>query len=216
MTAEEVAAEIRKTAPYINGVSFSGGECTLQRDFLMELIPLIRDMGLGVLLDSNGSYDFEQDPALLALIDGVMLDIKAASPAFCRALTGAGPDLPLKNLDYLQKVGKLAEVRTVIFPESVIFRDKAPKDAAPPAGDGILHSPQNDTNTFDLGEENRRTLAAVAPRLDPAIPYKLLRYRPFGVRQEGLDYLGSEIPTEEQGEVLTELVCSLGAQGRLV
>jgi pyruvate formate lyase activating enzyme len=180
MTAEALRDKIRRTAPYINGVSFSGGECTRQRDFLMEVIPLIRELGLGVLLDSNGTYDFEQDSELLRIIDGVMLDIKAADPAFCRTLTGAGPELPFHNLDFLQRAGKLEEVRTVLFP----------------------HHP----------EQNEATVRAAASRLRPDVRYKLLRYRPFGVRQEGLDFLGGEITPEAEGERLAALARSLGAE----
>lgn len=180
MTAEALRDKIRRTAPYINGVSFSGGECTLQRDFLMEVIPLIRELGLGVLLDSNGTYDFERDPELLRIIDGVMLDIKAADPEFCRTLTGAGPELPFHNLDFLQRAGKLEEVRTVLFP----------------------HHP----------EQNEATVRAAASRLRPDVRYKLLRYRPFGVRQEGLDFLGNDITPESESARLAAVARSLGAR----
>ena len=193
MTAEELAAEIKKTAPYINGVSFSGGECTLQRDFLLEVIPLIRELGLGVLLDSNGTYDFENDPVLLEMIDGVMLDIKAADPDFCRTLTGTGPELPLKNLAFLQAAGKLTEVRTVLLPE----------EGGSLAGEGDLY-PTHSMNEF--------TVRTVASLLDPAIPYKLLRYRPFGVRQEGIDIIGNTITEESAAEALAALARSLGAE----
>ncbi|MBQ7146893.1 MAG: radical SAM protein [Lachnospiraceae bacterium] len=193
MTAEELVTEIKKTAPYINGVSFSGGECTLQRDFLVEVIPLIRQLGLGVLLDSNGTYDFEKDPVLLEMIDGVMLDIKAADPAVCRTLTGAGPELPIKNLKYLQSVGKLAEVRTVLLPEG----------SASVTGEGDLYP------THSMNELTVRTVASL---LDPAIPYKLLRYRPFGVRQEGIEIIGNTITEESDAEALAALARSLGAE----
>ena len=193
MTAEELLTEIKKTAPYINGVSFSGGECTLQRDFLVEVIPLIRQLGLGVLLDSNGTYDFGKDPELLEMIDGVMLDIKAVDPEFCCTLTGAGPEMPIKNLKYLQSVGKLAEVRTVLLPE----------EGGSLPGEGDLHPPNS---------MNELTVRTVASLLSPAIPYKLLRYRPFGVRQEGIDIIGNTITEESAAEALAALARSLGAE----
>lgn len=193
MTAEELLTEIKKTAPYINGVSFSGGECTLQRDFLVEVIPLIRQLGLGVLLDSNGTYDFEKDPELLEMIDGVMLDIKAVDPDFCRTLTGAGPEMPIKNLKYLQSVGKLEEVRTVLLPEG----------SGSVTGEGDLYP------THSMNELTVRTVASL---LSPAIPYKLLRYRPFGVRQEGIDIIGNTITEESAAEALAALARSLGAE----
>ena len=214
MTAEELAAEIKKTAPYINGVSFSGGECTLQRDFLVEVIPLIRELGLGVLLDSNGTYDFEKDPELLEMIDGVMLDIKAVDPDFCRTLTGAGPEMPIKNLKYLQSVGKLTEVRTVLLPEgsgSVTGEG----DSLPSPGRGRGWHGEAVTGEGDLhppNSMNELTVRTVASLLAPAIPYKLLRYRPFGVRQEGIDIIGNTITEESAAQALAALARSLGAE----
>ena len=238
MTAEELLTEIKKTAPYINGVSFSGGECTLQRDFLVEVIPLIRQLGLGVLLDSNGTYDFEKDPELLEMIDGVMLDIKAVDPAVCRTLTGAGPEMPIKNLKYLQSVGKLAEVRTVLLPEEggslpgegqnrrsaasgrgsetilVTSSEKATSEGSFFDDDGGWHG-EAVTGEGDLhppNSMNELTVRTVASLLSPAIPYKLLRYRPFGVRQEGIDIIGNTITEESAAEALAALARSLGAE----
>ncbi|MBP3728757.1 MAG: radical SAM protein [Lachnospiraceae bacterium] len=246
MTPEDLLSEIKKTAPYINGVSFSGGECTLQRDFLVEVIPLIRQLGLGVLLDSNGTYDFEKDPELLEMIDGVMLDIKAVDPDFCRALTGAGPELPIKNLKYLQSVGKLAEVRTVLLPEGsgssggkseavLVTSSCKPTDEGGfaaddggkwPEGTGegeSLPSPgrgrgwhgeavTGEGDLYPTHSMNELTVRSVASLLAPSIPYKLLRYRPFGVRQEGIDIIGNTITEESAAQALAALARSLGAE----
>ncbi len=57
MTAEDILREIRRTAPYIDGVTVSGGECTMQNDFLLDLFPRILQLGKPCLLDSNGSFD---------------------------------------------------------------------------------------------------------------------------------------------------------------
>ena len=37
MTAEEIVREIRRAFPYIEGITVSGGECTLQAEFLLEV-----------------------------------------------------------------------------------------------------------------------------------------------------------------------------------
>ena len=85
MCAEEVFAEVKKQQPYIRGITVSGGECTLYPDFLEKLFVLARGAGLGTLIDSNGTLDFEKYPQLLAVTDGVMLA--------CNGKTGiAAPD----------------------------------------------------------------------------------------------------------------------------
>ena len=99
MNAEEVYAEVRRNVPFIRGVTVSGGECTFYPAFLHDLAVLAKQDGLGFLLDSNGSYDFEADPAeLLSVIDGVMLDIKAYDAADHRAVTDVDNALVLKNM----------------------------------------------------------------------------------------------------------------------
>ena len=66
----------------------------------------------------------------------------------------------LKNLDYLLRVGKLQEVRTLIFP-------------------GRDH-------------DNEATVRYVAGRIGDACDYKLIRYRPFGVRETYRRLLGED------------------------
>ena len=117
MSVEEVMNEVRRVAPYIQGITLSGGECTLQKDFIIELFPLVKAMGLTTLLDSNGSLDFEANPEILEYCDGVMLDVKAYEKDFSDWLIRYPNEIVLKNLHYLLKINKLEEVRTIIFPE---------------------------------------------------------------------------------------------------
>ena len=179
MTVEEVFAEISRAFPYIDGVTVSGGECTLYTDFLLELCPLIREKDKTCLLDSNGSFDFEADPRILSCADGVMLDVKAVSPDWSRRLVSSPPDLVLKNLDYLLSAGKLQEVRTVIFP--------------------------------DQDAENEATVRYVAGRIGNACDYKIIRYRPFGVREQYQSVVGDRITEDAAAERYAALARSLGA-----
>ena len=179
MTVEEVFSEISRALPYIDGVTVSGGECTLYTDFLLDLFPLIRENGKTCLLDSNGSFDFESHPEILSCSDGVMLDVKAVSSAWSNQLLSAPPDLVLRNLDYLLSVGKLQEVRTVLFP--------------------------------DRTAENEETVRYVASRVQDACPYKLIRYRPFGVREKNQPLIGERITDESEAERCAVLARSLGA-----
>lgn len=111
-SAEETLEEIRKSIPFIRGVTVSGGECTLYAEYLYELLSLCRQAGLGCLLDSNGMLPFWEIEAL-KLCDGVMLDVKAWQPEVYRRLTGGDNDPVKKNLEYLAQERKLAEIRIV-------------------------------------------------------------------------------------------------------
>lgn len=117
MEAREAAERILANRPFIRGVTCSGGECTLYRDFLAELFFLLRCGGLNCMIDTNGSVDFEKDAELLDLCDGVLLDIKALDPGIHKRLTSADNALVLHNAEFLARRGKLAELRTVVTME---------------------------------------------------------------------------------------------------
>ena len=124
MSVDELLEEIERVRPYIEGITLSGGECTIHKDFIIELFPKVKEMGLTTLLDSNGSLDFEKNKEILEYCDGVMLDVKAVNKDFSDWLIRYPNDTTLKNLDYLLSINKLYEVRTIIFPD----RDKDNED----------------------------------------------------------------------------------------
>ena len=179
MTAEEVMVQVRRQIPYIRGITVSGGECTRQRDFLLELFTLARTEGLTCLLDSNGSYDFSQDPELMAVTDGVMLDIKAWNREEHRHVTDRDNEIVLRNACYLASIGKLPEIRTVVVP-------------------GLVDAEETVTNMTRM----------LTPHLGQGdIRYKLIKYRPLGVRAEYAIY---PMPDDESMENLKQLAVSYG------
>ena len=184
MTVEEVMKEVRRSAPYIGGITTSGGECTQWNEFLIELFTEVHKLGKTCLIDSNGSFDFEADPRVLSVCEGVMLDVKAVERDWSDRLISYPNDIVLKNLEYLLRVGKLQEVRTLIFPG---------RDA-----------------------ENEATVRYVAQRIGPACDYKIIRYRPFGVRERYQKLLGEFTTEEAYAEHYAALARSLGASRAFV
>lgn len=179
MSVPDVMREIRRTLPYIGGITTSGGECTLRNEFLIELFTEVKKLGKTCLIDSNGSFDFEADPRVLEVCDGVMLDVKAYPEEWHRYLTGLDREIVLKNLRYLLDHGKLYEVRTIIFPN----RD----------------------------EENEAAVRYVSEVIGDRCFYKIIRYRPFGVREKYLPELGEFTTVESYAMKYVELAQSLGA-----
>lgn len=178
LSDEECMHEIEKQIPFIRGVTVSGGECTLHRDFLVALSRRVRAHGLGFLLDSNGNYDFSADGELLNAVDGVMLDVKAWEAENHLRLTGADNDLVRRNLDFLATAGKLEEVRTVVAPDWM-----------------------NPEETVEAVSRRLVSLGAANTR------YKIIRYRPMGVRSE---YCDQSVPTKERLNALAERANVLG------
>lgn len=179
MTVDAVLEEIKKAAPYIAGITTSGGECTLYHDFLLELFLLVKELGLTILVDSNGSYDFSEDSRLLDVIDGVMLDVKATAKDWADELIKYPNEIVLRNLEYLLENDKLHEVRTVIFPN----HDK----------------------------ENKDTIKYVSSIIQDKCDYKLIRYRPFGVKEENQKIIGDTITDEVYAQECVDYAVSCGA-----
>ena len=161
MTPMEVFEEIKPNLPFIRGITVSGGECTLQSEFIKELFKIAKEYDLGTLIDSNGSYDFINKPELLEYCDGVMLDIKADSEERHKWLTGHSLDIVIKNLDYLASIDKLEEIRTVCIPDSL-------------DNEGTIELAGNILKPY-LKEKDIR--------------YKLIKYRHFGVRKQYQDFI---------------------------
>ncbi|HEY8420380.1 MAG TPA: YjjW family glycine radical enzyme activase [Thermoclostridium sp.] len=180
MTADEVWHAVQKQIPFIRGITVSGGECTLYPEFLTELFTLAQSHGLSTLIDSNGTLDFEHCPDLLAVTDGVMLDIKAFDSEEHKRVTGRDNRIVLKNACFLAREGKLYEVRTVVSP-----------------------------GLFDAERTIIQTAGMLSPYLSVRpIRYKLISYRPMGVRTQYANTL--QIPTSDQMNYYAELLTAKG------
>ncbi len=179
MDAKEVSARVQKQVPYIRGITVSGGECTLYPDFLEDLFALCKEQGLGTLIDSNGTLDFSGYPRLLDRTDGVMLDVKAWTREDHVRVTGEDNAMVLKNLEYLASVGKLCELRTVIVP-----------------------------GLFDYRLTVEKASGMAAKYLDKGdIRYKIIAYRPMGVRKDRARW---RVPDKEELEKLAVLAYRAG------
>ena len=116
LSVEQIIRKIKETVPFISGVTFSGGECTLQIDFLYELVKAVNNLGLTTCIDTNGSMPLWDYPDFIKTADMFILDLKSYSPWKHNVLTGTDNKAVLKNLHFLAKLSKLYELRTVIAP----------------------------------------------------------------------------------------------------
>jgi pyruvate formate lyase activating enzyme len=114
LDAKQVFKRVKSYMPFIRGVTCSGGECMLYPKFLSELFGLCRSVGFGCLIDSNGTVDFTEHQDLLALSDGVMLDLKCWDDAWFVSLTGTDGKTVRKNLAFLAEQDKLTELRIIV------------------------------------------------------------------------------------------------------
>jgi pyruvate formate lyase activating enzyme len=120
MSVDELVDDISREAPFLSGVTVSGGEATLQWEFVQALFGALtaRDdtARLSRLIDTNGDADREVWDALSPSMDGAMVDLKALDPEVHRYLTGRDHDRVLASLRHLASIGRLSEVRLLIVP----------------------------------------------------------------------------------------------------
>lgn len=192
LTVGEMVHELHKAAPFITGVTYSGGEASLYRDFLIELSRTIRSdqllQKLILALDTNGSLPPDDLQGLLPFLDEVMIDFKAFDEKIHRDITGISNHTIKENIRLLATSNKRLEVRIPILP-------------------GI-----NDTQ----GELS--DMASFLKKIDPNIPIKLIPYSHHGTRRThpGLPEASDALMKSHQsflirmGMATVEIACSRG------
>ena len=106
-TVDEVFAEVIKDKAYYDnsggGVTFSGGECMLQIDFLLEILKKCKENGIHTTVDTAGHIPFESFEKILPYTDLFLYDIKIINSEKHKKYIGVGNKLILENLKKLFK-----------------------------------------------------------------------------------------------------------------
>jgi len=112
---EDVITFLRRRQGLLDGVVFSGGEPTLQRD-LAEAMREVRALGFNIGLHSGGAYP-DRLAAVLPLVDWVGLDIKVPFEAYARITAAAGSgERARESLERVLASGVEHEIRTTVHP----------------------------------------------------------------------------------------------------
>ncbi|MBQ3124490.1 MAG: glycyl-radical enzyme activating protein [Clostridia bacterium] len=85
------------------GVTFSGGECMLQIDFLLETLKKCKENGIHTAVDTAGHIPWESFDKILPFTDLFLYDIKAMNEEIHKKYTGVTNTRILKNLKKLLK-----------------------------------------------------------------------------------------------------------------
>ncbi len=119
-TVDEVVREILKDKAFYEasggGVTFSGGECMLQIDFLEDLLKECQKNGIHTAVDTAGYVPFEQFEQILPYTELILYDIKCFDSEKHKQYTGVGNELILENLKRLLATDKSVWIRIPIIP----------------------------------------------------------------------------------------------------
>jgi pyruvate formate lyase activating enzyme len=122
---------VLKNRDFLDGITFSGGECTLQYDFILDVFhALKRETRLTCFVDTNGFIESSALQRLCEAADGFMFDLKAFDKTKHEKLTGVSNELIFRNLGYVSAKGLLYEIRTVIVAGFTDDRDQIKQIAA--------------------------------------------------------------------------------------
>ena len=119
MTADEVMKVVLKDQKYYGedgGVTLSGGEALMQKDFALELMRRCREHGIRIALETNGVHRKETYDAVMPYVDLFLYDYKATDPEVHKAYVGCDNRRILENLRYLHDSGARVLVRCPIIP----------------------------------------------------------------------------------------------------
>lgn len=121
-TPEEILEEVRRYREFLKngGITVSGGEPMLQREFVTELFRKAKEQGIHTALDTSGVLFNPEDPEavdeLLKVTDLVLLDIKHIDEEAHIRLTGHSNTHILAFAKYLRDRDIPVWIRHVVVP----------------------------------------------------------------------------------------------------
>ena len=120
MTAEAVLSEVLKDRAFYEnsggGVTFSGGECMLQPEYLAKLLKMCKEKGIHTAVDTAGHISWEHFERILPDTDLFLYDIKSMDTAVHKKYTGVGNEWILENLARLLQAKARVWVRVPVVP----------------------------------------------------------------------------------------------------
>ena len=129
MSVEQVLRQVTQVAPFIEGITVSGGEATTQLPFVIALFQALKSTPalshLTCLVDSNGELPISGWEKLQPVCDGVMVDLKSWDSDHHQALTGRGNARIKQSIRWLAQHGMLSELRLLVIPEHSDYLEEA-------------------------------------------------------------------------------------------
>lgn len=119
ITVAQAIDEILKDKDFYadgGGVTFSGGECLIQADFVTLVLEQAKGLGIHTAIDTSGCVPFENIEKTLGVCDLYLYDVKCADPLLHERYTGVDNALIIENLRKLSETGKEIWIRIPVIP----------------------------------------------------------------------------------------------------
>lgn len=167
------------------GVTFSGGEATLQGEVLRELVNKLYDKAINLAIESSGYFEFEQIKDILGKMDLIFIDIKHMDDKKHKSLTGVSNKKILDNIKLIDRLNVPIVIRIPVIV-------------------GVNADKENIRETAKFVKENIKS-----PKIE-LLPYHSLgdyKYESLGLDLPSRDYT---TPSREYLKELEEIVKAEG------
>jgi pyruvate formate lyase activating enzyme len=178
MTVAEVMAEIMRDLSFYDesggGVTFSGGDPLVQRDFLLDLLKACKQQEIHTAVDSSGSFAWPILERIRPYVDLFLYDVKTMDEERHIEVTGVSNRLILENLRKLSQQGQPIILRMAVVPgindDVQNLRRTGEFAAALPHLQGVSLLPYHDTAVHKYANLNR---AYAIPDIRPPTEEKM-------------------------------------------
>ncbi len=190
-SSEEILKIIEKQKIFYRnsggGVTFSGGEATMQVDMLRELVYKLYDSAVDLAIETSGYFDFENVKDILEKMDLIFIDIKHMDDSKHKFYTGVSNEKILKNICRLNKLNVPVVVRIPVI-------------------EGVNSDIKNIRKTAKFVKEN-----IDVPKLEllPYHSYGDSKYEALGLEKPSIQF---KTPSEKYVEELCDVIESEGVQ----
>lgn len=119
VTEDELLTEVLADRDFYGqngGVTFSGGECLLQAEFVAKMLRSIRKEGITTAVDTSGCVPWRNLGITLPYTNTYLYDVKCIDGELHRKYTGRDNRLILENLQRLSESGAGIWIRVPVIP----------------------------------------------------------------------------------------------------
>lgn len=190
VTAGDITEQLMRDRKFFEdggGVTLSGGEALLQKDFVLAVASGLKEQGVHIALETNGALPWKHYEEVMPYIDIFLVDYKVTDPQVYKKYVGGSNAMVEENICRLHDSGKKVRVRCPIIP-------------------GV-----NDT------EDHFRKIAELTVKMSDLEGAEILPYHKLGVSKAarvGLKTEEFEMPSNETVREWKDFIIGIG--GRLV
>ena len=194
-TAEEVIEEVMRDEMFYEssggGITMSGGDPMLQRDFVKTVLAMAKERKVHTALETTVAYDYSWLDGIKENVDLFLIDFKVSDPEKHKEYIGIDNAIILENIDKLAKDGRNVLIRCPIIPG------------------------------YNDDEEHFKAIAEITKKYPQFMGAEILPYHKLGVSKIGrfglekeIAHIECETPEKETEQLWIDTVRSFG--GRVI